>query len=69
MTEIYTCQCKNEIEMCAMTCSAGVVRDAKDLCAGHQRAGQKRPFVQTGTRIEANRRTVKQKVRVQMTPG
>ena len=27
ITEIYTCQCKNEIEMCAMTCSAGVVRD------------------------------------------
>ena len=29
---------------------------------------EKRPFVQTGTRIEANRRTVKQKVHVQMTP-
>ena len=45
-----------------------VVGDAKDLCTGHQGAGQKRPFVQTGTRIEANRRTVKQKVHVQMTP-
>ena len=45
-----------------------VVGDAKDLCTGHQRARQKRPFVQSGARIEANRRTVKQKVHVQMTP-